>query len=86
MGIQKMVIVRYSVWKKKQKITEWFDLPALVVTLTPLPEHDVGAVVDPTVFLVTMEGVEVEVDVVNHPDASESFPNIPALGPQHRLI
>lgn len=71
---------------KKKKITVWFDLPALVVALAPLPEHDVGPVMDPTVVLVTMEGIEVEVDVVNHPNASESFADIPALGPQHRLV
>jgi hypothetical protein len=67
--------------KRRTEITEWFDLPPLVVALAPLPEHDVGAIVDPTVVLVTMEGIKVEVDVVNHPNASESFPNIPALSP-----
>jgi hypothetical protein len=62
------------------------DLPALVVALAPLPEHDVGAVTDAAVPLVAVEGVEVEVDVVDHADAAETVADVAALRPQHRLV
>jgi hypothetical protein len=61
----------------------WLDLPALVVALAPLPEHDLGAVADAAMPLVTVEGVEVEVDVVHHADAAEAVADVAALRPQH---
>jgi hypothetical protein len=67
-------------------LTPGDDLPALVVALTPLPEHDLGAVVDAAVILVAMEGVEVEVDVVHHADAAEPLAHVLALRPQHGLV
>ena len=76
-----------ELWKRKTcTLTPWEDLPALVVALAPLPEHDLGAVVDAAVCLVAMEGVEVEVDVVDHADAAEPVADVAALGPEHRLV
>lgn len=62
------------------------DLPALVVAFAPFPEHDLGAVAHTAVPLVAVERVEIEVDVVDHPDAPEAVADVAALSPQHRLV
>jgi hypothetical protein len=62
------------------------DLPALVVPLAPLPEHDGGAVVNAAVVLVAVEGVEAEAVVVHHADAAEPLAHVLALRPQHRRV
>jgi hypothetical protein len=63
--------------------TPWDYLPALVVALTPLPEDDSGAIMDPTMGLVPVKCIKVEVDIVHHANAPEIIPYIPALSPQH---
>jgi len=60
-----------------------YDLPALVIALAPVPQYNGGPVVDPTVVLVSMEGVKVQKDVVHHADAAESLAHVLGLGPQH---
>jgi len=80
----KTVLIRFV--QVRWALTPGEDLPALVVALAPLPEHDVGAVAHPAVVLVAVEGVEVEVDVVHHADAAEAVPDVAALRPQHRLV
>jgi hypothetical protein len=72
--------------KRGKVLTPGEDLPALVVALGPLPEHDLGAVMDAAVGLVAVEGVQVEVDVVDHAHAAEAFAHVAALRPQHGLI
>ena len=62
------------------------DLPALVVALSPLPQHEGGSIAHSTVVLFTVERIKVEVDGLHHPDVAVAFPDIPALGPEDRLF
>lgn len=62
------------------------DLPTLVIALAPLPQHNGGSIMHAAMVLISVERVEVQVDVVNHPYAAESAAYVPALGPQHRLV
>jgi hypothetical protein len=56
------------------RLTPRDDLPALVVTPAPLPEHHRGAVVHAAVVLVAVERVEVEARVVHHADERKPLP------------
>jgi hypothetical protein len=69
-------------------LTPLDDLPALVVALGPLPKYEGGAFAHAAIVLVgvTVERIEVEVDVVDHPDAAVAIPDVPALGPEDGLI
>jgi hypothetical protein len=59
-------------------LTRGEDLPALVIALAPLPEHNLCAVVEVGVELVAVLDIEVEVDIVHHAHAAESLAHVQA--------
>lgn len=72
--------------KKELPLTVGDYLPSLVLALEPLPEDDGGSITDAAVVFVAVEGVEVQADVVDHPNAPEALPRVVALRPQDRLV
>lgn len=69
-----------------RELIPWNNLPAWVVSLTPLPQYKGHPVAHTTMVLVSMKSIKIQIDVVDHPDAAKSIPNIPALYPQDRLM
>jgi hypothetical protein len=59
-------------------LTRGEDLPALVIALAPLPEHNLCAVVEVGVELVAVLDIEVEVDIVHHAHIAESLAHVQA--------
>jgi hypothetical protein len=69
-------------------LTRGEDLPALVIALAPLPEHNLCAVVEVGVELVAVLDIEVEVDIVHHAHAAESLAHVqdsPSTAPTRPL-
>lgn len=59
----------------------WYNLPYLVISLVPLPQHNSSTVLDATGFLIAMESIDIEANVVNHSYSSVPITDFLALAP-----
>lgn len=66
-----------------EELTVSLDLPQLVVSMVPLPEHNVGAVLN---TFVAVKSINVQANVIDHSDCSVAFSEILAHRPQHRFV
>lgn len=69
-----------------RKVTIRCDLPVLVITIVPLPEDYSSAIMHTSRTLITMVSIYIKMNIVDHPDSSMAITQVPALGPQNRLI
>ncbi|KAK8639107.1 hypothetical protein V6N13_137502 [Hibiscus sabdariffa] len=48
------------------KLKIWNNLPNLIISLVPLAQHNSSSIVDATRFLIAMESINIQANVINH--------------------
>lgn len=67
--------------KDGYKLTIWYNLPYLVISLVPLPQHNSSTILDATGFLIAVESIDIQANVINHSYSSVAIMDFLALAP-----